>query len=354
MVQMARASLAKATGPAFRLEDKLAFLADGRNLPGYPASVEARETHMSWVFLTPDRVYKLKKPVRFPYLDFSTAEHRAAVCRAEDRLNRRLAPDIYLGVLPLTAGPSGLALGGEGPPVDWLVVMRRLNEAESLQALLLGHDLRMDHVARIAAALRAFYRRARPAPTSPERYLNDWGRASRMNRHVLSNPRFKLPLGPIGRILGVQERFLTLHGAQLAARVRQGRIVEAHGDLRPEHIWPGHPVSIIDCLEFDDHLRALDPLDEIAFLHLECEQLGARWAGEAIRRRLAARLGEDRRGLLFLFYRSQRALLRARLSIAHLYDPTPRMPDKWPRQARAYLRLAARDAAQLERGLRMP
>jgi aminoglycoside phosphotransferase family enzyme len=108
-------------------------------------------------------------------------------------------------------------------------------------------------------------------------------------------------------------------------------------------------VTIIDCLEFDAKLRALDPLDEISFLHLECERLGGLWAAERIRRRLARDLDDDGSSGLFLFYRSHRAMLRARLSIAHLFDANPRTPDKWPRLAREYLRLAATDAARLDR-----
>lgn len=354
MAETSHPRIRETAGPAVRLEDKLAFLSDGRNLPGRPAQVEARETHMSWVFLTPDRVYKLKKPVRFSYLDFSTPERRAALCRAEDRLNRRLAPDVYLGVLPLTAGPSGLAIGGEGPAVDWLVAMRRLDMAESLETLLLERRLRLGQVDAVAAALGAFYRRARRVPMPAERYLAGWHRSLKVHRQVLCDPRLGLPIGLVGRTLAVQRRFLAERAGVLAARARAGRILDAHGDLRPEHVWPIRPVTIIDCLEFDARLRALDPLDEIAFLHLECERLGARWAGERLRRRLAAQFGENRADGLFLFYRGHRALLRARLSIAHLYDATPRTPEKWPRQARAYLALAARDADELERLLRRP
>lgn len=339
---------------SFGLAEKVGFLSDGRNLPDHPGSVEARETHMSWVFLTQNRVYKLKKPVRFPYLDFSTLERRAAICQAEDRLNRRLAPDVYLGVVPLTANASGLTVGGKGETVDWLVVMRRLDAAESLETLLLERRLRPAQIDQVASALRRFYGHARHVPISVERHLGDWRHAIEANGRVLLDSRFRLPVGPIGRALAAQRRFLDARADALAARVREGRIVDAHGDLRPEHVWPIRPVTIIDCLEFDARLRALDPLDEVAFLHLECERLGARWAGERLRRRLAARLGDDPSSGLFLFYRSHRALLRARLSIAHLYDAAPRTPDKWPRQARAYLKLATRDAARLDRMLRTP
>ena len=102
-------------------------------------AVACRETHMSWVFLAGERAYKLKKPVRFAYLDFSTLTRREAACRAELRLNRRLAPDVYLAVKPLTSAPTqggSLSLGGSGPVVDWLVVMQRLDERNTLQHAL--------------------------------------------------------------------------------------------------------------------------------------------------------------------------------------------------------------------------
>jgi len=354
MIDTARTGSIATACPAVRSEDKLAFLKDARHFPGEVRSVEMHETHMSWVFLTEDHVYKLKKPVRFPYLDFSTLERRAAACRAEDMSNRRLAPDVYEGVLPLTLDASGLAIGGSGEPVDWLVVMRRLDTATNFETVLLAGQLKTWQIDRVAATLKAFYRHARPVLMPVEYHLADWRRATTLNSRVLCDKRFGLPLGPIGRILGLQQRFLSEHAEVLARRARNGRIVDAHGDLRPEHIWLTHPITIIDCLEFDARLRALDPLDEIAFLHLECERLGARWAGERIRWRLAMLLDEPCNSGLFLFYRTQRALLRARLSIAHLLDEHPRTPEKWPRRAHIYIRLAARDAVGLERLLRKP
>ena len=111
-------------------------------------------------------------------------------------------------------------------------------------------------------------------------------------------------------------------------------------------------MRIIDCLEFNPRLRAVDPFDEIAFLSLECDRLGAGWAGKYIARRVMRGLRDGLSEELFLFYRCHRAMLRARLAIAHLLEPNPRTPDKWPRLARAYLRIAAADAIRLERSLK--
>ncbi|KAB2916094.1 MAG: hypothetical protein F9K29_12185 [Hyphomicrobiaceae bacterium] len=309
---------------------------------------------MSWVFLAGDKVYKLKKPVRFPYLDFSTLDRREAACRAEFSLNRRLAPDVYVGVLPLMFSHQGLSLGGEGRIVDWLVVMRRLDDRWALEEVVHEGRLETAHLDRLVATLVRFYRRARPAFLSPDTYLAEWPRNLALNRRVLLNPRFDLPFGLISRIDRTLCKFVAERRDILAARVRGRRIVDGHGDLRPEHVWLDHEVRIIDCLEFNTRLRTVDPFDEIAFLTIECERLGAAWAGRYIRRAMERGLREKFPAELFLFYRSYRAMLRARLAIAHLLEAHPRTPDKWPRRARTYLAIAARDAARLETILRTP
>jgi aminoglycoside phosphotransferase family enzyme len=332
---------------ALGLDDKVRFLSRPDTYPGNVGRVVARETHMSWVFMAGERVYKLKKPVRFAYLDFSTLDRRAAACRAEYLLNRRLAPDVYLGVVPLAASTSGLAISGDGPVVDWLVVMRRLEESETLEAALRGGRLKPLQVDRLAATLAAFYAHAPRVQLEPEQYLVGWQNALTDNCRVLFNARLGLPQGCVERIAHALRRFASKRSDLLLERIHTRRYVDAHGDLRPEHIWLRDPVTIIDCLEFNAKLRALDPLDEIAFLHLECERLGGLPAADRIRHRLARALGDDASSGLFLFYRAHRAMLRARLSIAHLLDATPRTPEKWPPLARIYLELAAADAARV-------
>lgn len=334
------------------LADKVRWLRRPESYSPSPRMVEAEETHMSWVFLTDDRVYKLKKPVRFPYLDFSTPGRRETACRQEFLLNHRLAPHVYLGVAPLTVSDGGLGIDGSGTVVDWIVLMRRLPRGGSLEEALKAGRLLPADIDRVAAVLKEFYRHAPRVHVAPERWLIKWRQAVERERHMLSLPGFGLPQDLIRRIAGIQRRFLSTRGALLVRRARENRIVDAHGDLRPEHVWLVPHVTIIDRLEFDPALRALDPLDEIAFLDMECARLGAPWVGERIRRRLSAVLGDDPSSGLYLFYRSHRAMLRARLSIAHLLDAVPRTPEKWPARARAYLRLAAADATALDRLLR--
>jgi aminoglycoside phosphotransferase family enzyme len=327
------------------LADKVAFL--GRPATFGGAAVTCRETHMSYVFLAGDRVYKLKKPVRFPYLDFTTIERREAACKAELALNRRLAPDIYLDVVPLVYAAGQFAIGGKGPVVDWLVVMRRLDESTTLEHAITAGTLEIRQIERVSDVLYRFYRHAARVPLSPETYLADWHASLNYNYRVLLDPRFDLPHGLIRRVQHAQRVFLVRHAELLLKRVRERRVVDAHGDLRPEHIFIDDRVRIIDALEFSARLRANDPFDEISFLGVECERLGARWAGNLVKARLAHALADEVPDAVFAFYRCHRATLRARLAIAHLLEPTPRTPEKWPRLARRYLSIAARDARNL-------
>jgi len=336
------------------LDAKVSFLSRPGAYRPVPAEVVRRETHMSWVFLVGDRVYKLKKPVRFPYLDFSSLARREAACRAELRLNHRLAPDIYLDVLPLVNTDAGLSIGGSGTPVDWLVFMKRLDERDMLDSRIVERRLEIPQLDRLVGVLTQFYQSAAPIYLSPAVYLADWQQSLTYNRRVLLDSRFDIPAGLVRRIDRVQRRFLDRRGSLIAARLRHRRVVSGHGDLRPEHIWLGETVRVIDCLEFNPRLRVVDPFDEVVYLSLECERLGAAWAGAYIERRMKRMLRDGPVEELFAFYRCHRATLRARLAIAHLLEKNPRTPEKWPRLAANYLKLAETSARKLETILRIP
>jgi len=336
------------------IADKVAFLSQPDAYPGHAGQVTRRETHMSWLFFLDGAVYKLKKPVRFPYLDFSTLGRREAACRAELALNRRLAPDVYEAVDPLVSTDRGLAIGGAGEVVDWLVRMRRFDQARTLEARLTAGEVTDREVDALGDLLARFYRRAGRVRLAPPVHLRSLRNGLAYHRRVLLEPRLGLPGGLVRSILAVQLRFLRLRAGLLEGRVRQGRIVDAHGDLRPEHIWMGPPTKMIDRLEFSAALRAVDPLDELAFLDMEIERLGAPKVGARLSRRVITALHEDAPPELYLFYRCYRATLRARLAIAHMLEPSPRTPEKWPTQARVYLAMAARDARRLARMINRP
>jgi len=287
------------------LAEKVDFLSRPAAYGLASAGVVRRETHMSWIFVAGDKVYKLKKPVRFPYLDFSTLDRREAACRAELRLNRRLAPDVYLDVVPLSESSGSLSLDGAGAPVDWLVVMRRLDEGFTLDRMIKDKRIGLVWLDRLIATLGCFYRSATPICLPAAVHLADWWQRLAYNRRILLDPRFATPVGLVRRIDRAQRLFLQRRGYLIAARLRRRRIVDGHGDLRPEHIWLDDEIRIIDCLEFNPRLRIVDPFDEVAYLSLECERLGAAWVGAYIQRRMKRLLrklrnkpsnGKDRQG----------------------------------------------------------
>lgn len=343
------------------LDDKVAFLSRAGAFAG-EGQVEALQTHMSWVFLTGERAYKLKKPVRFPYLDFSTLDRRTQACREELRLNRRLAPEIYLGMTPLMLGPEGFRLGDLAPNgpslgapngadiVEWLVVMRRLDRGRMLENLL-GDGVSDGALTRVSKRLADFYRHAPRARVTPGAWSARRRAELKQSRTVLLDPRLNLPPGLVRRVLALASRVGARCEPLVVRRIRRGRIVDGHGDLRPEHLWLGDGVLVIDALEFNASLRAVDPLEEIAFLELECARLNAPQVGLRLKRKILWRLAETQPEPLYTYYRSRRALQRARLAIAHLLEPEPRKPEVWPLRTRAYLRFALADLERLDRRL---
>ncbi len=336
------------------LEQKVAFLRNPASYGGPITRVEVRETNMSWVFLAGDLVFKLKKPVRLPYLDFSILAKRRAACFAEVALNRRLAPGIYLGAVPLCFYDGKLSIGGGGAIVDWLVKMQRLDRERMLDRLIeKGHGYG-SHADALAATLIGFYSRAAAVFFNPIDYLRQWIANLQQNRAVLLNPRFNLPQGPIRHLDRVLQGFLAENRDLFLERLRRRRIIDGHGDLRPEHIWLGDEVKIIDCLEFSARLRSIDPIEELAYLDLECAHLGDVAFGASITRHILRALHDEAPLSLFYFYRCYRAMLRARLSISHLAAPKPRTPEKWRPKTLAYLKLADADARRLERAFRKP
>lgn len=321
--------------------DKVKFLSAPDAYADAPASVGVLETHMSYVFLAGDRVYKLKKPVRYPFLDFSTIEARERNCREEVRLNRRLAADVYFGVVPLTYGAAhGLALGGDGEAVDWLVAMRRLPREAMLDRLIAEDRLTAAHVDALCDRLADFYRHAERSSIGAEDYARRFFREQELNRDILTRRNFALDHGRTPILLDLLDARLAASRAQLQERVHEGRVVDGHGDLRPEHICLREPIVIFDCLEFNAELRQVDPFDELAYLGVECALKGAKTIGAKLVDDVAQRLSIEPPRRLVALYAAWRAALRARQSVAHLLDATPREPAKWEPLATRYLDLA--------------
>lgn len=321
---------------------KVAFLS---TLGGPDAPVAVRETHMSWAFLGRDRVWKLKKPMTTPFLDFSTLAAREAACRAEVRLNRRLAPEVYLGLRSLVVGETGaLDLGPDDPHqpglTDWVVEMRRLPDAAMLDRAIAAGRVSPAQVDRVADRLAAFYAAAEPVVIAIDQLHARLRDEVAVTRDTLTALDFPLDHGRVPRLLSVQADLTERIGDELAARAQAGRIIEAHGDLRPEHICLTDPPVIIDCLEFNRSLRLLDPHEDLACLAVECRARDAGWIADRIAARVAARIDAEPSPTLAAFYLGHRALIRARLTLAHVLEGERRDPEKWAPLARRYLDVA--------------
>ncbi len=280
-----------------------------------PDRVEQIETHISHLFLAGSHVYKLKKPVRFDFLDFTTVQAREHACREEVRLNRRLAPDTYLGVVPVIRGAgNAYRLGGTGEVVDWLVEMRRLPTELTLDALHSRGKLLSEQIDRLSTVLGRFYRSLAPLPLVPREYGERYMSHVHGNLRELLAVQHHLPRGVVERVHGFQLQLLRLHPEIFEERVRAGRIVDGHGDLRPEHICLSDPIAIFDCIEFSADFRRIDMADELAFLAAECDFLGADWVGPQLLAAYQQQSGDQPFLVLWDFYKSYRACVRAKIA----------------------------------------
>jgi uncharacterized protein len=320
------------------LAAKVAYL---RSLCGH--GDEVVETHFAWIFLVGDRAWKLRKPVRRDTMDYGSLEARRLDSLEEVRLNRRLAPDVYLGTAPLALADSGrLAIDGPGQIVDWLVCMRRLDRARLLEAQLAQGSVGPESLRPVVRLLADFYRAAAPAISDGPAFV------ARVARQVENNHRVLTPAGVAGneKLLALQREFIAQRSALLERRATGGCVVEAHGDLRPEHIYLDDSPAIIDCLEFDRDLRVLDRAEELSFLHLECARIGHEPTGRALLRGCLEQLTDDATDTLLHFFRSHRAATRAKLYVWRASEPDGGTPDEWLDRARSYVTDALEDSAR--------
>lgn len=340
---------ASRTEPEVELAAKVAYLGQPCAYPEETSTVEVKETHMSWVFLTEHHAYKLKKPVRYPFLDFTTIEARRANCEQEVLLNRRLAPDVYLDAVALCADGAGqLRLGGRGRVVDWLVKMRRLPAERTLESEIEAGRVRETDVRQLSRILTAFYRSADSMPMEAGAYSRRFEHDIRENREELGRPEFGLPRDRVDRLGTALLSFLSARRDVLEGRA--GRVIECHGDLRPEHIYLcGDPV-VLDCLEFNREFRLLDPVDELAYLAMECDRLGAPFIENWVFDFYRGGTGDTAPRLMIDFYKCHRAYLRAKIAIWHLKEPDVPTPEKWRSRALHYLGVAQGYLARIDPG----
>lgn len=327
---------------AVSLSEKVAFLRRPDVYPDLPQMVQAIETHMSWVFLAEHFAYKLKKPVSYSFLDFSTRQARTLFCAEEVRLNRRLAPDVYLGVSRLSVNASGaLTLDGDGPPVEALVRMKRLPGERMMDQLILAQQLTRADADAVGTKLARFYRGLPAEPVGTARYLARIEQRIEEDAAAVMHPWQTPSAVAITALFERQLRYLTHRRPLFESRIQAGRVIEGHGDLRPEHVCLDGALHTIDCLEFNRELRIVDPVEELAFLSLECERAGAAWVEAALFAAYTRVCGDVVPPDLIAFHKVRRACTRARLCTWHISEPGPRGVEHWLRRTRDYLEFAA-------------
>lgn len=315
--------------------------------PNRPPSVELRQTHISCAFLAGEYVYKIKKPVHFSFIDAATLARRHHLCLEEVRLNRRLAPDVYLGVVPIVSRGGHLMLdesGADGPVQEYAVKMRRLAEAAMLDRMVAAGGVSVSQVRAIATRLAAFH----AAASDAKAWL--YGSAAAVWRLVRGNLD-ELELDCAGMLcrdaLAELERFVgaavELRWSLLNQRARGGRVREGHGDLRCEHVsLADNSVRIIDCVEFSEGLRYVDIASDLAFLAMDLDRLGACELSDELVAAYRETSGDAGLALLLPLYKLHRALVRAKVESLTSHDPmvAPAGRDAAAEAARGYFSLA--------------
>jgi aminoglycoside phosphotransferase family enzyme/predicted kinase len=329
--------------------EMLALLRSRTSYADRPSAVQIIETHISWLFLTDRYAYKLKKPVKFNFVDFSTPVLRHQACLDELRLNRRLAPGVYLAVIPITEESNGeLQLGGSGQEIDWVVQMKRLLACKALDQVLKKSRLKPTDAQTISRFLANFYSTLPAESLGPDEYYHTLDRHIRANRDALLESLFDDQVR-VRRIHSAQLRYLNIQRPRLDSRVLAGRIVEGHGDLRPEHIYLEDPPVVIDCIEFSSELRTVDIADELNFVAMECDRLGNGDLGTLIVSMYEDMNGDRIPGHLCSFYRSYRACVRAKVAFLRAAQQTGDQQQTSRRLTRQYIDWADHYAEQLGR-----
>jgi aminoglycoside phosphotransferase family enzyme/predicted kinase len=312
-----------------------------------PPRVDVRQTHVSIVFLAGDRAYKLKKPVRMPFLDYSTLARRRRFCGEEVRLNRRFAPDVYLGVRAIAARDGELALAPADDPAarEYAVEMRRYDEDATFGRLVERGEADERLAARVGIHVAELHL---AAPRAPAGYWTAAYVGERLHenfdtvRPEIGGLVDALTFDAVGRF---SRRFLHAHGALLERRIAAGMVRDVHGDLRADHVVVGAGgLAIVDCVDFDDRLRCIDVAADLAFLAMDLERLGARHLAGSLVRAYAGRTGDRGLPALLPFYACYRAWVRAKvtaLRIRQLGEGDPARPE-FEQRARGLFALALR------------
>ncbi len=314
--------------------------------PGATGPVGFRQTHISRLYFLSDRVYKVKKPVDFGFLNFTSLDRRRFYCQEEVRLNARFAPDTYLGVVEIRADQGRIQVDGAGDIIDYAVVMRRLPEERMLDGLLARRDRHLpewiDHLAERLARLHRHSPvcRQEGGQSNLDVVRGNW----RENfQQTASCPASLLPTTGRHHLEGYVDSYLERHAHLLLEREAAGWVRDGHGDLHAEHICLTDPIRIYDCIEFNRRFRVADLAADLAFLLMDLDHRGRPDLSQRLLKRYREQepeaAGPDH---LLHFYRIYRAFVRGKVAMFLAQDPDAEQEQRLAatRESRGYFNLA--------------
>ena len=285
---------------------------------------ELIETHISWVFLCDHFVYKIKKPIQYSFLDFSTMEKRKYYCEREIELNKRLTDDIYLDIQAVKEIPARLFIGGEnGEIIDYAVRMRKLDRDKQMDALLVNNKVTTTDIRNLAERIAAFHKNTdivyQKNFLDVQEKFNDLGAEKDFLHEYLSRNNYTI----ICQAIDTSNVFMERNKKLLADRLKAGFFRDCHGDLHTRNIFLLPSPQPFDCLEFNDDYRQIDVLNEVAFLCMDLDAFGRQDLSDIFINSYnnlfpSMKTDEDRR--LFVYYKGYRSNIRAKVNSLRARD----------------------------------
>ena len=305
------------------------------------------QTHISWVFIAPPFVFKVKKPVNLGFLDFSTLEKRHHFCQRELELNRRLCPEVYLEVVPINANGGALSFNPGGEPVEYALKMKQLPTGWFLNELLEKGLVGENEINRVISCLHRFYE-----AQTPSQEVEEWGTPEKLK--ISTDENFAQVEAFVGKTISpaafetirhFTNAFYAANERLFHERMQQHRIRDCHGDLHLDHVHiTPEATTIFDCIEFNDRFRFIDIANDLAFLAMDFDFEGKRELGNLFLRNAAREFGDTGLQEVANFYKCYRAFVRGKVETIQTTSAEASTAPEHAKRAMRYFRLALRYA----------
>jgi aminoglycoside phosphotransferase family enzyme len=308
-------------------------LLDPEIYPDHPKEIGFFETHISLLFFTGKYVYKVKKPVDFGFLDFTSLEKRKYFCQQEVILNRRLSPKLYLGVIKITQDGKRISLEGKGEVVEYAVKMEQIPEDLIMDRLLKKNRVREDMIEAVSEKLSRFYLNAETNDyikhfAKPERFKQDTDENFEQTEKYID---VTISQTIYSEVYKRTDEFYRNREDLFYQRIASNWIRDCHGDLRLEHIFWGEEIAIFDCIEFNERLRYTDVAADIGFLAMDLDYHGREDLSHHLIRTYIPKSGDYELPKILDFYKCYRAYVRGKVESFRLDDPN--IPDGEKKEA---------------------